>query len=57
MGATGRNKVDRQLADDTVRFLTEHMDLSPHQAEELVQKHGRNRETLLKLAASMKAES
>ena len=54
---TGQAKVERQLADDDVRFLAEHTDLSPRQAEELIRTHGNDREKLLELAAGMQAES
>lgn len=39
-----------------VRFLAENTDLSPLQARELVARHGTDREKLLKMAATMKAE-
>lgn len=42
--------------DDDVLFLAENSDLSPRQAKELIQKHGRDREKLLRLAQTMKAE-
>jgi len=57
MSTTGQDRIDRQLADDTIRFLMENTDLSPRQAEALVIEHGVDRKTLLDLAASMKAES
>ena len=57
MENTGQDAVDRQLEDDTVRFLMEHTDLSPRQAADLVRLHGSDRTTLLKIAATMKAES
>lgn len=40
-----------------VRYLAEHTDLSPNQARALVERHGRDRDKLLQLAKSMKAES
>lgn len=43
--------------DDQVRYLAENTDLSPHQARELVDKHGHDRKKLLELAKTMKAES
>ncbi len=39
-----------------IRFLAENTDLSPLQAKELVRKHGTDRQELLKLAATRKAE-
>ncbi|GAB1583922.1 hypothetical protein [Phyllobacterium phragmitis] len=45
-----------KAADDEIRYLTEHTDLSPNQARDLVEKHGTDRETLLKIAKTMKAE-
>ncbi|KXF75028.1 hypothetical protein ATN84_20280 [Paramesorhizobium deserti] len=42
--------------DNEIRYLTEHTDLSPNQARDLINKHGTNRETLLKMAKTMKAE-
>ncbi|MCO6392152.1 hypothetical protein GTW25_14050 [Aliihoeflea aestuarii] len=40
-----------------IRHLVEHTDLSPNQAAELVRKHGADRENLMKIAATIKAES
>lgn len=40
-----------------VKHLVENTDLSPLQAKELVAQHGSDRETLMKLAKTMKAES
>jgi hypothetical protein len=40
-----------------VRYLTEHTDLSPKQARELIERHGNDREELLRIARTMKAES
>lgn len=49
---------DPKTADEEeIKHLVEHTDLSPNQAAELVRKHGPNRETLMKIAATMKAES
>jgi hypothetical protein len=49
--------LDADNANETeVRFLVENTDLSPMQAKELVQKHGTNREELLKIARNIKAE-
>ncbi|RCS21860.1 hypothetical protein DUT91_21475 [Phyllobacterium salinisoli] len=42
--------------DNTIRYLAEHTDLSPNQARELIEKHGTDREKLLKIASTMKAE-
>lgn len=39
-----------------IRHLVENTDLSPRQAKQLVARHGTDRETLLKLARTMKAE-
>jgi hypothetical protein len=49
--------VDDFLHDTDVMFLAENTDISPLQAQELIRKRGRDREELLKLAKSMKAES
>lgn len=43
-------------AEAEIRHLVENTDLSPNQAKELVAKHGSDRETLLRLAHTMKAE-
>ncbi|TIX08610.1 MAG: hypothetical protein E5V46_25370, partial [Mesorhizobium sp.] len=42
--------------DPLVRFLAENTDLSPKQARELIREHGHDREQLLKIARTMKAE-
>ncbi|MGS1096833.1 hypothetical protein ACVCNR_20005 (plasmid) [Aquamicrobium terrae] len=42
--------------DPDVRYLAEHTDLSPLQARELIEKHGRDRKKLLEIARTMKAE-
>ncbi|MBX9462918.1 MAG: hypothetical protein KL840_08095 [Aquamicrobium sp.] len=39
-----------------IRFLAEHTDVSPKQAKEIVRKHGYNREKLLQVAHTIKAE-
>lgn len=43
--------------DPEVKFLAENTDLSPRQARELIDKHGRDRKTLLEKARTFKAES
>jgi hypothetical protein len=43
--------------DPDVRFLAENSDLSPKQARELIEEHGHDRDQLLKIARTMKAES
>lgn len=43
--------------DPNVRYLAEHTDLSPKQARELIAEHGNDREKLLRIARTMKAES
>lgn len=43
--------------DPEVRFLAENTDLSPKQARELIAKHGHDRDKLLELARTRKAES
>lgn len=43
--------------DPDVRFLAENSDLSPKQARELIREHGHDRDKLLKIARTMKAES
>jgi hypothetical protein len=40
-----------------VRYLTEHTDLSPKQVRELIEEHGNDRDRLLQIARTMKAES
>ncbi|RBO88517.1 hypothetical protein [Pseudochrobactrum asaccharolyticum] len=42
--------------DKDIKFLAENTDISPLQAQELIQKFGRNREVLLKEALKFKAE-
>jgi putative SOS response-associated peptidase YedK len=42
--------------EEAVRHLVENTDLSPLQAKELVAEHGTDREKLLKIARTMKAE-
>lgn len=43
--------------DPDVRFLAENSDLSPKQARELIREHGHDRDELLRIARTMKAES
>ncbi|MGX5803953.1 hypothetical protein ACWGS9_22275 [Bradyrhizobium sp. Arg314] len=43
--------------DPDVRLLAENTDLSPKQARELIREHGHDREKLLEIARTMKAES
>lgn len=43
--------------DPLVRLLAEQTDLSPKQARELIREHGHDREKLLGIARTMKAES
>ncbi|MDX8468867.1 hypothetical protein RFM26_24470 [Mesorhizobium sp. VK23B] len=42
--------------DPDVRFLAENSDLSPKQARELIREHGHDRDKLLRIAGTMKAE-
>lgn len=42
--------------DPDVRFLAENTDLSPKQARELIREHGHDRDKLLAIARTMKAE-
>ncbi|WP_192257863.1 hypothetical protein [Mesorhizobium silamurunense] len=42
--------------DPDVRFLAENTDLSPMQASELIREHGHDRDKLLRIARTMKAE-
>ncbi|RRH94972.1 hypothetical protein EH240_25895 [Mesorhizobium tamadayense] len=42
--------------DPDVRFLAENTDLSPRQARELIREHGHDRDKLLEIARTMKAE-
>ncbi|OJU51844.1 MAG: hypothetical protein BGO03_14360 [Mesorhizobium sp. 61-13] len=51
-----KSKLTSGVEDPDVRYLAEHTDLSPKQAKELIAKHGRERNKLLELAATMKAE-
>lgn len=44
-------------AEEEVRYLVENTDLSPLQAKRLVERHGVNRQKLLEIARTMKAES
>lgn len=44
------------VEDEDVRFLAENSDLSPKQARELIERHGRDKNKLLELARTMKAE-
>lgn len=44
------------LMDEDVQYLAENTDLSPKQAAELIDKHGRDRSKLIELAKTMKAE-
>jgi len=39
-----------------IRYLVENTDVSPLQARELVEKHGTDRDKLIKIARTMKAE-
>lgn len=48
------NPDDAQQA--AIRELVEQTDLSPNQAADLVREHGTDREKLMKIAATMKAE-
>lgn len=41
---------------ELVRYLVENTDLSPLQAKEVVARHGTDREKLLEIARTMKAE-
>lgn len=42
--------------EEEIKHLVENTDLSPNQAAELVRQYGPDRETLMKVAATMKAE-
>ncbi|RWM05002.1 MAG: hypothetical protein E5X80_09370 [Mesorhizobium sp.] len=42
--------------DPDVRFLAENSDLSPKQARELIREHGHDRDKLMRIARTMKAE-
>jgi hypothetical protein len=44
------------IEDEDVKFLAENTDLSPNQALELIEKHGRDRRKLLEIAKTRKAE-
>jgi len=43
--------------DPEVRFLAENTDLSPKQARELIARYGHDRDKLLEIAPTRKAES
>ena len=43
--------------DPDVRFMADNTDLSPKQARELIREHGHDRDKLLRIARTMKAES
>lgn len=43
-------------AEEEIRYLVENTDLSPLQAKRLVEKHGADRQKLLEIARTMKAE-
>lgn len=47
---------DKAMDDELAMRLAEETDLSPNQALELIEKHGRDYETLRRIAASYKAE-
>ena len=51
-----KSKPASGVEDPDVRYLAEHTDLSPKQAEEVVAKHGRDRKKWVELAATRKAE-
>ena len=53
---TGDNLPTKGGDDPDVRFLSENTDLSPKQARELIREHGHDRDKLLKIARTMKAE-
>ena len=55
-GRRGRSAKEPATADPLVKFLAEHTDLSPNQAEDLVDREGRNLNKLRKIARTMKAE-
>ena len=55
--ATGDRWPTKGGDDPLVRFLAENTDLSPMQARELIREHGHDRERLLEIARTMKAES
>lgn len=59
----GKNDEDRNdwLASDSredeeIKYLVENTDLSPNQVRELIRKHGTDRQKLLEIARTMKAE-
>jgi len=45
------------MDDLDIKFLAENTDLSPNQTKELIERHGRDRDKLLEMAKTMKAES
>lgn len=44
------------IEDEDAKYLAENTDLSPNQALELIEKHGRDRAKLLEIAKTRKAE-
>ncbi|GLU29325.1 hypothetical protein [Brucella sp. NBRC 12950] len=48
---------DPLTQDEDIKFLAENTDLSPLQAKDLIEKHGRDRKVLLEEAKKFKAES
>ncbi|CDX27227.1 hypothetical protein MPLB_940007 [Mesorhizobium sp. ORS 3324] len=48
---------NKSSEDPEVLYLAENSDLSPKQARELIREHGHDRDKLLRIARSMKAES
>lgn len=55
-GTGGQDRVEAQLDDETVRYLSENTDLSLLQAEQLVREHGDDGARLMRIAATMKEE-
>lgn len=53
----GRRLPTKGGEDPDVWFLAENTDLSPKQARELIREHGHDRDRLLEIARTMKAES
>lgn len=49
-------QVASDISDPDVKYLAEHSDLSPLQAADLIKRHGRDRDRLMKIARTMKAE-
>jgi len=57
MKSMNSKSTDPLTQDEDIKFLAENTDLSPLQAKDLIEKHGRDRKVLLEEAKKFKAES